>query len=351
MEESTRHSIINRLETGITFLNINNSIYSMHMPTKEQRAISELVYRETLENAKYGELITRKQADIILASKGIWNKQLDNELEKLNKYLEDLKIQLYEALFNDNKKKQIRRQIKSVKDGINKSYSKKYSLDHVTLESHAETARDEFLVAITIKDSYKNPVYTYENWSKTDNYILQRFLNFIQSNIITTEQYRELARTEPFRAKWSLNKNNTFDTTLNSPEQITLMMYARMYDNVYEHPERPGEEVIEDDDMLDGWFAKQRKEADQARKKKELDSILDNKGANKNAGGEMFVMAHSSQEANKIVNVNDLGSRMIMKQRESALNQRGKLEQHQLPDVQMELRTEAMKQMSERFKK
>lgn len=351
MEDNIKNSILNRIDTGITFLNIKNSLYSMHMPTKEQRAISELVYRETLEDSKYGELITRKQAENYLAVKGVWTPNLDNELEKLNKYLEDLKIQLYDSLFNENKKKQLRRQIKSVKDGINRSLIKKYSLDHITLESHAETTRDEFLVAITIRDSAGRQVYSYDNWSKTDNYILQRFLNFNMSNILSTEQYRELARTEPFRSKWSLHKSNTFNTTENSPEQMTLMMYARMYDNVYEHPEKPGEDVINDDDMLDGWFAKQRREAEQARKKKEVDDILGKKGARKDGAGEMFVVANSVEEAQKIRGVNDFASRIKMKQRQAAIEKSGKIEEQHLPDVKMDLKTEAMRQMADRFKK
>ena len=349
MEDSKKNSVLNRIETGITFLNIKNSLYSMHMPTKEQKAISELVYRETLENSKYSELMTRRQVENYLAMKGIWNSNHDEELEKLNKYLEDLKIQLYDAMFNEKKQKQLRRQIKSVKQGINKSYVKKFSLDHITLEYHAENTRDEFLVAITIKHSDGRPVYTYSNWSDVDNFILQRFLNFIQMNPISTEDFRELARTEPFRSKWSLQKQDVFDTSYNSPEQFTLMMYARMYDNVYEHPEKPTDEVIKDDDLLDGWFAKQRRLAEQERKRKEMDSILDKTG-NKEAG-ELFVMAGSDSEAGKIRGVNDLAAKIRMKQREGAIQKHGKLEESQLPDVKTDLRAEAMKQMADRFKK
>ena len=354
MQEDKKISILNRVETGKIFLNINNSIYSMHTPNKEQRAISELVYRETFDDSKYSELITREQVKILLERKGVWSSQDDKALKDYQKYLEDLKINLYESLYNMQVQSQLRKRIKALKDGINKSYAKKFSLDHITLESHAETARDEFLVALTIKDSNNNYVYNYENWSKIDNYILQRFLNFISSNIITTEEYREIARTEPFRSKWSLFKQDLFSSQEFSAEQLTLCMYARMYDNVYEHPEKPTDEVIEDDDMLDGWFAKQNREAKKSREQKELDGMMggkvNSKQSNSNAG-ELFVMAKNQQEADKIRNVNDLTGQIKMKQRGQALEQKGRLEEHQLPDVQIQLRAEAMKQMSERFGK
>jgi hypothetical protein len=77
---------------------------------------------------------------------------------------------------------------------------------------------------------------------------------------------------------------------------------------------------------------------------------VNSKQSNSNAG-ELFVMAKNQQEADKIRNVNDLTGQIKMKQRGQALEQKGRLEEHQLPDVQIQLRAEAMKQMSERFGK
>lgn len=347
MIESKKISIINRLETGITFLNINNCLYSMRAPTKEQKAISDLVYRETFENSKYSDLMTRDQVKHLLHRKGIWIPEDDTALEQYNKMLENVKIELYESLYNETKEKQARKQISALKKAINKKLVKKYSLDHITLEYHAENTRDEFLTAITITDSYKNPVYTYENWAKADNYILQRFLNLLQSDIISTEEYREIARTDPFRSKWSLLKSGVFDFEILTPDQVALCLYSRMYDNVYEHPEKPTEKVIADDDMLDGWFAKQRKEIEESKERKELEKVS---GMSKNErAGELFVMANNQNDAGKIRRTNTIDSRIKMKQRENTLKSGSRIEEQHLPDVQQSLRAEAMKQMSERF--
>ena len=192
-------------------------------------------------------------------------------------------------------------------------------------------------------------MYSYENWSTSDAYVLKRFLNDAANNIIQTEEYREIARTEPFRSRWSMMKENTFGNSFHTNDQLALMMYSRMYDNVYEHPEKPIDKVIEDDDMLDGWFAKERKKAEEDRKKKDLENSVS--GRHDDKAGELFVMANNKQAANKVRNVNDLHSRIRMKQRESAIKERNTVEEGQLPDVQMELRSEAMKQMADRFKK
>jgi hypothetical protein len=352
MEDSLKKSIVNRICTGIVYLNINDTIYYLDIPSKQQKAISELVYSEVFQEIKYKELMTRKQSQDFLANKGIWTQQNDKQLEDLNKYLEDLKIQLYDNLYNDRSKKKLRSKIKSLKSGISKSLIKKYSLDHMTLEAHAEDHYNKFLTAICIKDCNGVPVYTYHNWKDADSHILKRFLNYKEMNALTNEQYREISRTEPFRSIWGFSKHqvfgsNSFDFT---NDQMNLCMYSRMYDNVYENPDRPSDEVIDDDDMLDGWFAKQRRQIETDRKKKEVDSIMSKGKSNSNAG-EMFVMAGSKQEANKIRGINDIDSKMRMKQRSQALSEKGKLEESKLPDVQIGLRNEAMRQMADRFKK
>ena len=171
-------------------------------------------------------------------------------------------------------------------------------------------------------------------------------------NMLSTEEYREICRTEPFRSSWTIAKENFFhkaEAIEISPEQKTLIMYSRMYDNVYEHIERPSDEVIENDDMLDGWFAKLRRDAEKERKQKEVDSILNKKGA-KGGKGETFVVANSREEANKIRDINGINEKMKIRQREATVKQRGKTEEQDLPDVKLELRSEAMKQMASRFK-
>lgn len=354
MDNAKKLSVLNRILTGTVCLSMNNTVYTLSPPNKQQIALGEMVYQETLNDCKYNDLMTRDQAAALLHKRRIWTTENDSQYEQLSKSLEDLKVELYRSLYNDRKKDQLRKRIKQVNRGLHKSLEKKYSLDHMTLENHAETTRDEFITAICIKDPHGNPVYSYDNWNKEGNYVLQRFLNHLMKNIITVEEYREIARTDPFRSMWMIGQATVFDVPacLLTMEQKSLIMYSRMYDNVYEHMERPSDEVIEDDDMLDGWFIQERREAEKERKKKEVDKLLDKKGAGKHgAGGELFVVAETQTEAQKIRELNDLNTAMKMKQRDQALREKGRLEEHQLPDVQLELRNEAMRQIADRGKK
>ena len=352
MDQDKKISAVNRICSGKIYLNIDKNIYSISNPKKDQVAMAEMVYLEILNDSRFSDLITREQADQRLAERGIWLPHNNDELKKLNDYLDSQKIELYENLYNDKKKRQLRSKIKSIKNGINKSIIKKYSLDHMTLEAHAENCRSDFLKAICIRSATNEQIYSYNNWGNSDNYILQRFLSFIERNVLTAEDYRDICRSEPFRSTWSIAKTSCFGVCPSdlSAEQKSLIMYSRMYDNVYENPERPSDEVIEDDDMLDGWFAKLRKDAEKERKQREVDSILNKKGVGKNGKGETFVVSGSVEEANKIRGLNGVNERMKMRQREVAVKQKGSVEEQNLPDVKLELRSEAMKQMADRFK-
>lgn len=353
MEKSRINCIINRLITGITYRIIDGRLYKLDPPTKETLALSHLVYEEILNNSKFDELITQEQASFFLIKKKIWNPEKEKNLELLNKRSDQLKIQLYKALYNEKDKKNIRKKLASNQKVIEKNLSQKHSLDHMTLENFAEQTRDEFIIANSITYEGEN-VYNYYNFWNSDSYVLNGFMNYLSKTFVKTEEYRYLARKEPFRSMWSLGKSQCFgvDSSLLSVEQKNIMLYSRMYDNVYENPDRPTDQVIEDDDMLDGWFALQRIESENERKKGEVDKLLGKKTEGKQGGkGELFVMANTQEEAQKMHDLNDLDTRVKLKQRKNVLAKaEGAIDEANLPDVKVELRQQAMKQMAEKMK-
>jgi len=290
-----------------------------------------------------------------LAAKGIWTAQDDISLKALNNRIEQLKIQLYQALFKEKQQVSLTKTIKQMEKAVEKGLMKKYSLDNMTLENFAETSRDEFLIAICLRNNNNKPVYDYNNyWGKQDG-LIKHFINQKSKTFLTTSQFRELARSEPFRSLWSIGKEDLFGVPACdlTDDQKSLVLYSKMYDNVYEHPERPSDEVMDNDYMLDGWFALQRLELEKERKANEADKLLNKKGANRhgNNAGEMFIMADSQTEANKIRELNDLNATRKMKQRENAIKQKGSVSESNLPDVKLDLQNQAMRQFKDRGKK
>lgn len=358
MDDSIKNRIINRINTGIIYQSYNNNLYKLIPASKDIIALSELVYEDIINNCKFDSLITKEQALFILNKRNIWSSKDDEQIKTLNKSLEDYKMALYKALYNKNEQKKIRRQISNIENSLNKLFIRKSSLDYMTLESFAQNFQEEFIIANCILDSNLNQVYNYNNFWISDPVILNIFIRYLKFNTISISTFKEIARTEPFRSIWSVSKEKIFnkfgfDLTI---EQKYMIMFSRMYDNVYESLDRPCDEVIENDDMLDGWFIYHRRDYEQKIKQKEADELLgkkeDKTGKNRNNNaGELFVMASSKEEAANVMNLNDIGNRMKIKERENATIKMGSVLEEDLPDVKLELMQQAKQQMADRFKR
>ena len=105
-----------------------------------------------------------------------------------------------------------------------------------------------------------------------------------------------------------------------------------MYDNVQESHESPCEEVINDDECLDGWFIEQKRKIEKQKKQQEVDALTKNsKIANSQ---EVFVMASNQEAANQIYELNDPMSRATIKNRNTQIDQAdGNLDFRQLQDI------------------
>jgi hypothetical protein len=167
----------------------------------------------------------------------------------------------------------------------------------------------------------------------------------IVSRAVRSEEFsvillRELAKTEPWRSQWAVGKPNPFIGFLTN-ERTTLATYSRLYDDIRQRTsnDRPPDEVIDDDDMLDGWMIKERRkhEQDQADRKEKREKKFDD-------GREIFIMAKTQAEADAIYNKNNPTVRGNIKRRFDALMEHGTLKDHELPDVADKLKVQFHKQ-------
>ncbi len=357
MEEIKKNFIINRINTGIIYRLYNNKLYKLIPPSNEIIALSSLVYDDVINNLKFDSLITKEQALYILAKRNIWTIKDEEQIKLINKSIDDYKVLLYKALYNKKEQIKIRKQIANLQNALNKLYFKKSSLDYMTLESFADNLKEEFIIAACILDENNNHIYDYYNFWYSECSILNVFLNFIKNNHISISEYKEVARTEPFRSIWSIYKEKIFDKNKFNLtyEQKNIIIYSKMYDNVYESIDRPTDSVIEDDDMLDGWFINNRRDYEERIKQKEADIILGKKegdsGKIKNNAGELFIIAESKEEVNNVMNLNNIGNKMKIKERANVAAERGLVEEQDLPDVKLELMQQAKQQIADRFKR
>lgn len=356
-KDKQREILTNRIITATIYLKVKESVYRLSPPTREDIALADFVYDEVFNSDKYDGMLTREQAFLYLKKEGVWSDEDDKKIEDTNKLIEDIKVEMYKSLYNLAQLNALRARLRSTEKYLSFLYSVKYKLDELTLEYHAEKTKSDFLTAMCIFDLNNKKIYDYNTyWDSNDLQIVKKFIGWLDRNHISTNTYRDLVRHEPFKSIWSSKKIEAFNCPsgiLNEDQKRTIM-YARMYDSVYESIEMPSEEVIDDNDMLDGWLISKHRERTKDRKQKEVDQLLNKKGVNKvsrGAGNEVFVLAQTRQEANKILEVNDNNAKAAIQQRVSKIQQSGQVEDQNLPDVQMYLQNKARQQQLEHRKR
>ena len=356
-KDKQREILTNRIITATIFLKVNESVYRLSPPTLEDIALADFVYEEVFNSDKYDGMLTREQAFLYLKKEGVWSEEDDKKIEDTSKLIEDIKVEMYKSLYNLAQLNSLRARLRATEKYLSFLYSVKYKLDELTLEYHAEKTKSDFLTAMCIFDLNNKKVYNYDNyWDSSNLYVVKRFVSWLERNQISTNTYRELVRNEPFKGIWSSKKTDAFNAPsgILNDDQKRAIMYARMYDSVYESIEMPSEEVIDDNDMLDGWLISKHRERTKDRKQKEVDQLLNKKGVNKvgrGGGNEVFVLAQTRQEANKILEVNDNNAKAAIQQRASKIRESGQVEDQHLPDVKMQLQNKARQQQLEHRKK
>lgn len=326
---------LSRILSGFYIFVYNRKRYKLLYPDMELKYRAELHAAECYERHKFSDWIYEEDIVNYLVDSGIWHYGGDEQLEKIEKEIENNKVELYQSLLNPPKQKQIRRNLSSLKKSYNKLYSIRHSLDSLTPQGYADLIKNQYILLYSIYDLKNKRLF---KSSKNINYQeLNEISNILAEYTIDISVFREIARHDSWKNYWSANKSYIFDKpAINwTDEQRTLVVLTKMYDSAYEHPECPDDIVFQDDDMFDGWMIYQRREAEKARSKNRTEKLLEDKNLHK--ANEVYIMASSKEEAKSIYNLNDNTGMNIIKERSQTLIPGKEIKESDLPDVQRNL--------------
>jgi hypothetical protein len=346
MDIKTLNLYLSRILSGFYIFIHNNIKYKLIYPNIYIKYEAELYSQEEYEKCKYNDWINEEEIIYNLINLGLWTLDGDSRLQKLNQQTEDAKIDLYKNYFNSSKVKSIKRNIKGLNKSYEKMYSNRHSLDHLTAEGYAQTIKNQYILIYSLH--YENNTRVFDHLLDSDYVLLNSLSNIINENIIGIDIFRKLARSDIWRNYWSANKNNIFDNSaINwTDEQKTLVVLTKMYDNAYEHPECPPNNIIEDDDAFDGWLIFQKRENEKNKNKQRTEKMLGNK---LNKAGEVFLMANNKEEAQSIYNLNDPLAQNTIKERNNIiLGSSSDIKENNLPDVQRNLQIQRNQLMMKR---
>ena len=332
MKHHERESFIYIIRSGK--VKIIDNIY-IHPQYIDQVVESYEKYNEMYEQCLNDEIMTSEEMEIWMKENLLWTKANEIKVEKLKKDIEESKINIFKSRYDNKGVLSLKQALRNQEDLLNKQLYIKHSQDQNTCEGISEQYRLNWLFSNSVRKN-NEPLAPSELQQIKDNIIY-----LWQDSVLTETQYRELARNEPWRSLWSMNKNIKIKLFLNEQnEELTinqknLVVWSQIYDNIQESMDYPGKLVADDDDMLDGWMILQNRKQEKEKLAQEAEAVTQNEKI-KNSS-EVFIVANNQDHANNIYKLNDEFSKQVVAQRTAALQANDVLLEQDLPDIKENL--------------
>ncbi len=337
MQYTEREFLVNKITSGCTVCSFEDKPVLVYEPSPQDKVKAHAIYIHECRNAELLELPTDKEILNQMILRGMWNNILQHELDSIPKSLEELKVELYNAYFQFKQRDNIKKSIDSLRYREVELLQQKDKLKHTTCEGFALSCKNKHLICSGSKNLDGTPFFKdYESCNPVsiDNFIQEYFENKIDDTTI-----RLISKEEPWRSIWSAGKNERsifgIPSSLLSYDQRLILIWSKIYDSVYESPECPPEEVIDDNDCFDGWMIVQSRNREAERK----DQHGYKPGDKFNKADEVFMFVENPDDVQRVNAMNTPAAIFRKQQRMAALDRSGgKLEDQYMPDAQNKMR-------------
>ena len=349
MKQHEREYFTSRIRSGIIKVDFEDLNLVIKPLTLEQDFYLQEHTLTTYAEAKKDGFLTSEDLLDSLRERGLWSEEEDKKLETIEEDIDKLKVQLFK---NRHKQKVVditRRYLDAARNAQGELLEKKSQYFETSCEGMSQISKVRKLMQLTCHKRLKDGSLELYDFKEVP---VEMVVKMYSMQMLTEQSLRELARTEPWRSSWMLNETQAFKLFSNNEkmtqEQASLLVWSKMYDSVHESMDCPPEEVIEDDDMLDGWFIVQRKKREQEKLEAEIEQVTGNsKIANSE---EIFVMADTQERADKINQANSVHIQHVKKQRQATINKQGEANDLDFQDQQLKVRQQQNQMYKNKFR-
>ena len=334
MTEAEIEQLIYDITFGKVYFKHKGKKYCFRTPTLQEKRKSINVYHSIMNAEKYQDWLREGGVENFLIFSNCWSRSTPSTIKQIEKQLDRAKMNLYVNRKNYAQVKNAREIIQGFKKRLEKIMNYKYSVQTNTLEYYANTIKSEYLISQCLTQNDK-PVFLFKYDSRPEEYkpLTEKCVELRPD----MDEIKTVARSNLWKGYWNIGKTSVFSKPVMqlSDEQKSLINYTMMYDNIMEHPEAPEEEVLADEDMLDGWIVYQKDK--EKREKMEANTSQVHSGAS-----EVFLMANNQSDLDTIYSMNDMEANSIIKAREKAVKEKGSVDMTDLPDVQRDINEQIM---------
>jgi hypothetical protein len=335
--------LANRILAGKKIFSYQNSQYEIRKPSLKIKVEADILYQETYENNLFNDFILLEDVPFLCIDIGLISHNYEQSLKDYEKRLEGAKLDYFSFYANIEKRKKNKVKINNIKQQYQSYLDKVHYLDHISLEHYCSKAKNEFIIVNTLY-YYNTDNLVFDNCNSIDYVYFNNLINEINHDTIDMDKFKEICRSEYWRNLWSDSKHSLINDPVCdwSEEQKTLCSLSRMYDRIYEHPECPSDDIINDNDALDGWMIDQRRQNLKQKQEKGVNNMLSEKVKN---SSEVFLMANNREQADSIIDFNDQQGRNRLEQKLNIIkSSQGPVLETQFPDVQQEIIKQRSKQ-------
>ena len=345
MKQHEREYFVSRIRSGIVPVSNKSHTVYVHAPNMLHSLEANRFAMKTYEKAEYEEVMNTDEMNEWMIEHELWSHEEDEQLKGIEKDIKTLREKIYLNRDNAELREQIRLYLRAGETGYTELSMKKNEYAPNTCEGLATSARYKFIIENCCTNINGDP---YDFIDMSVDFVSLQY----QDSSLTEKQLREIAREEPWKSTWSVygkSENMLFhnkDRDL-TQDQKGILIWATMYDNIQEHHECPSDDVIKDDDVLDGWFVVQRNKREQEKLEGEVEGELTNDKI-RNAH-EVFMIPDGDEKLQKINSMNNNTARMFKKQREHLIEHRGSVAQGEFFDEKLGIRSDQNKMYKNKF--
>lgn len=292
-----RDFFVSRICCGYYYFELGGETLKFTHPDKHVTLQAHEIYFNSFATCFQNTISEQQILELIIAEHN-WKYEDEEILEEFPTKSKDIKIDIFKNMYNPIVKMRLKKQLKELESEYYKRYNIKNSFHYMTPTGIAESHKWCFLVNQCIVNS-KNEKQSY-NMQKS-----KMVVNLVLEKYITDIMLRDIVKAEPWSSLWfASGGRNLFngDPCDYTSEQIRVINWSRMYDNIRKSHNPPSEDVIDDDDALDGWMAITARERDKERNLASAESKLTNKRIK--GSQEVFIPVSSREEAKRVQNLN-----------------------------------------------
>ncbi len=255
------------------------------------------VYNNSYNDALEKDIMTDQMLEHWMIENNLLPMNFLVRRDQLTKQLENLKVELFEKNGSKAAVKQIKKTLKGARQALADLLQPKTEYTQNTCEFIANMAKIVYVLKHTVYKRGKK--YRFSNYEK--------IVHWWQTSLLSESEIRAVARSPIWKSLWAskgygfklfVTRKNA-DMTIN---QKNLVTWSRVYDNVHESMDAPTDRVIEDDDMLDGWFIVQSRKREKDQTQSEAEKLMGKSSSMQDATHVMINRAYDNIDIDELNN-------------------------------------------------